>query len=913
MRRLRRTCGVHLVALCAVLATPAFAAGEEFNRYALESVSASLSSNQAGAHAGFTTAFELTENVSEARPYALTRDVVVSLPPGLIGNPQRFPRCTLAQFGQKPEESRCPQDAQVGVSEITLAGEINATLIEPVYNMEPPGGDIVARLGLYAGPYASLINVRVDPLDYSLTASIEGAPAAAELISARTTLWGVPAAEGNDALRLTPAEAAARELPAGGRPSGQPEIPFLTNPSDCSTPRQISVTAVSYQVPWAPSTMSGPFPRISGCGKLSFAPTFTATPTTTEAAAPSGLDAVLRMAQDETPNGLGASTLKSAEVTLPAGMTINSAAGDGLAACSAAQVGFGTTSPSTCPEAAKIGTARFEVPALERTLNGAVYQRTPEPGRLFRFWLVTDEQGVHLKLPAEIRLNPVNGQLTTVFAGIPALGGLPQVPVAEIALHIFGGPRAPLATPATCGTYHTAWRFDPWSGKAPSEGAAPMSISSGCAKGGFAPALSAGTTDTSAGAFAPFVMTLTRQDGEANPQSIALRLPEGLLAKLAGVPLCADAQAATGACPQSSKVGRLTAASGVGGAPLWIPQPGKDPTAVYLAGPYKGAPYSIVSVVPAQAGPFDLGLVVNRAAIYIDPETSAARIVTDPLPQILEGVPVSYRTINVLVDRPDFTLNPTSCEAKRIEATVSATNGAVANPTAGFQATNCSKLPYKPRLSLKLRGATKRGKNPQLTAILRPRPGDANSKRISVALPHSEFLDQSHIKTICTRVQFRAGAGNGAECPKGSIYGSVRAWTPLLDKPLAGNVYLRSSSHPLPDLVLALHGQIDFVSVGRIDSHKGGIRNTFEAVPDAPITKVEVRLQGGKKSLLVNSTNICRGKHRANLNYTAHSGRRYKAKAPLRAVKCAKKRRHKGHGRHKPKGSRAAAKRAPAP
>ena len=425
-------------------------AAEEFEKYALESVSAQLSTTQAGAHADLTTVFELSQ--LEGVPYAQTRDIEVALPPGVIGNPQGIPRCTVSQLGLQPEDSECPVASQVGVSEITVGGTLSGTFTEPVYNMVPPQDtDIVARLGLFAGLYPAFINVRVDPTDYGLVAVIEGAPSAAGLIGASTTLWGVPAATSHDEERLTPFEAINDETPPGGRPAGLPEAPFMSNPTDCSTSRQMTVTARSYQLPDSPSTMSAPFPQITGCGKLSFDPKFSVVPTNSEASAPTGLDAELVVPQDETPQGKATSTLKSAIVILPEGLTLNPAAGDGLQGCSPEQIGFGTIALSACPDAAKIGSMEVEVPALEDTLNGSIYQRTPEPGHLFRFWLVTDEQGVHLKLPAEIEANPLTGQLTTVFAGVPSLGGNPQVPFSSMRLHIFGGPRAPLATPAACG------------------------------------------------------------------------------------------------------------------------------------------------------------------------------------------------------------------------------------------------------------------------------------------------------------------------------------------------------------------------------------------------------------------------------------------------------------------------------
>jgi hypothetical protein len=896
MRRLSARIAALLVGLLSLglLSAASASADLEPDKYALESIGASLSTSQAGAHADFTTDFALTNNNNE--PYALTRDIIVSLPPGMIGNPQVFPRCSVAQLGEEPSESQCPQDAQLGVSEVTLGGENNGTMISPIYNMYAPGGDsdIVARFGLFAGPYPAIINVRVNPIDYSLIAAVEGAPAAALLISASTTLWGVPADPVHDVLRLTPQEGLEQELPPGGRPSGQPEIPFLSNPTDCSLEREISITAISYQAPDNPSTLTAPFPEISGCGKLAFNPKFSATPTNPEAFAPTGLDAVLEIPQTEAPNDLASSALKGAVVTLPDGLTINPSAGDGLTGCSPEQVAFGTTAPPNCPGAAKIGSVEMDVPALERTLHGSVYQRTPEgPGKQFRFWLVTDEQGVRLKLPAEIQANPLTGQLTTVFAGIPSLGGNPQVPFEELRLHVFGGPRAPLATPG-CGAYSTRYEFSPWSGKAPAIGDAPMQIVSGCGKGGFSPKLEAGTVSARAGSFSPFTMTLTRQDGEANPQGLSVHLPQGLLAKLAGVPLCPEASAASGNCPAGSKVGSLTAAAGVGGAPLWIPQPGKAPTAVYLGGPYKGAPYSVISRVPAQAGPFDLGVVVNRAGIYVDPESATATIKTDPLPQILEGVPIAYRTIHVDIDRPEFTLNPTDCQAKEIKATLTATNGQSASPTAGFQATNCAKLDYKPKLKLTLKGSTKRTGHPAVKAVLTQGKGQANTAQATVLLPVSEFIDQNHINNPCTRVQFNAN-----DCPKLSILGNATAITPLLDEPLKGNVYFRSNGgeRELPDLVADLRGPFRILLVGFVDSvpikgtEKARIRTRFMNVPDAPVTKFTMNLFGGKKrGLLVNSLNLCKTNRRAQLSLVAQNGR-VQNSSPQIATSCGKKRR----------------------
>jgi hypothetical protein len=877
-----------LIASFGITAHPAGAA--EFGKYAVESVSASLSTTQAGAHADMTSSFALTTNGS--KPYALTRDLRIALPPGVIGNPQGIPRCTTLQLGRSPAESECPVDSQVGTTQITVGGITAGTFDEPIYNMVPPGGDVVARLGFFASVFPTIIDVKVNPIDYNIEADVDGVAGAAGLIAATTTLWGVPAAPVHDPLRITPEEAQNGGGPPGGRASGLPEVPFMTNPTDCSTVRRLSITATSYQEPGAPSSLSAPFPQITGCGKVTFAPRLTLTPTNPEAAAPTGIDATLEIPQNETPQGLGTSNLKTASVTLPPGLTINPAAGDGLAACSPTEVRFETPEESHCPAAAKIGTAEIDVPALERVLQGSVYQRTPEPGNLFRFWLVTDELGVHLKLPAEIIADPVSGRLTTVFNGIASLGGNPQVPIAALRLHIFGGPRAPLSTPASCGTYQTHYEFTPWSGGATSVGETPMQIVGGCNKGGFSPAFSAGTTDPFAGHHTDFVLDLTRQDGEANLTSLQVRMPAGLLATLAGVPLCADTQASSGNCDPSTEIGAVDIAAGVGGAPLWLPQAGKEPTAIYLAGPYHGAPYSLVVKVPAEAGPFDLGTVVTRAAIEIDPTSARVSVVSDPLPQILEGVPVAYRDIHVTIDRPNFILNPTNCGPQAIFAGIHSSTGATAEPRSGFQATNCATLGFKPHLSLSLSGAKKRAGNPALRAELTYPNGDqANISKVQVVLPKSEFIDNRHVNNPCTRPQFAAGT-----CPAKSILGRARVVTPLLGQPLEGPVYFRSNGgeRKLPDVVADLRGPVHIILVGFIDSvrKKGSetsrVRTTFASVPDAPVSKVILNMFGGKKGLLQNNTNLCRGAHKASVLMVGQNARRQESE-PTVHVACREK------------------------
>jgi hypothetical protein len=898
----RTTLAAVLFSAATLLASAPPAAQAVVSDYGIESVGASLSTTQAGKHPDFTTTINLKtdptappDEFGNQPTYANTKDIAVELPPGLVGNPNAVAQCTLLQFATTfGGGAGCPQDSQVGITRFRVFGD-PITLTEPIFNLEPPSGDPnkVARLGFYALSLPILINVRVrSESDYGLTAELNAVPSGAKLLTATTTLWGVPADPSHDTQRLTSLEGWPESLSESPpRKSGLAPAPFMTNPTSCQGPLHVGFAADSYALPEDASTASAVLPEITGCGLVAFDPSLAVTPTSQKAAAPTGLDATLHIPQDETVNGLATSQLRDAVVTLPEGMTIASGAADGLQGCSAEQVGIGVPDQAAnCPDASKIGSAEFDVPALSRTLHGAVYQRTPEPGNLFRIWLVADELGVHVKIGGEVRPDPVTGQITSIFAETP------QVPLEEFRLHFKGGPRAVLANPSICGTYFTHSKLTPWSGSTPVIGESPMTIDQSCDTGAFAPKISGGSTNPVAGSFSSVVLDLTREDGEQNVARLDVTTPPGLLGKLAGIPLCPAAQAEIGACGASSQVGTTAVAAGPGPSPLWIPQPGKDPTAVFLSGPYEGAPYSFVVKTPAQAGPFDLGNVVVRAGIFVDPDTARVTVKSDPLPQILEGVPVFYRTIHVDLDRPDFTLNPTSCDPMSLRGTITSSQGAVADASDRFQVGGCANLGFKPHLATRLFGPTRRGAHPSLRATLITHPGEANIGRAAVTLPPAEFLDQGHIRTVCTRVQFAA-----SECPEASIYGHARAVTPLLDQPLEGPIYLRSSSHELPDLVAALSGQVKFNLVGRIDSVKrGGIRTTFESVPDAPVSKFVLSMQGGAKGLLVNSTNICTRGGRLLARFDGQNGKIYDSKSPLKNS-CGTAGRRAGHSRQRVK------------
>ena len=892
------------------------------------------------------------------------RDLTADLFAGFVGAPAAVGTCALedlAPLDYAPREfppgqiPACPVDSIVGVLELYVASENAGPGLYkvPIFNMAPPAGE-PARFGFNVLGFANEISadVRTDG-DLGVQLKIRNANQGLPVLGARTTFWGVPSDPSHDFQRcqiFTGDSGECGSTPgdqvegANSSPSGLAK-PFLSLPTSCEGALRFDLALDSWGQPTTGDSASftdhDDFGNgVSGCDRVPFQPQIHVQPTTDEAETPTGLEVTLTVPPDgiENPTGISQSHLKDAVVTLPEGMTVNPSQANGLAVCTPSQIGltsgdsrpirFNRAKPS-CPDASQIGEVSLKTPLLKEELKGAVYlaqQSDPSSSGTenpfnsdLALYLAVEGQGVLVKLAGEVAPDPKTGQVVTRFLNNP------QQPFERFSFKFKGGQRGPLATPPVCGTHSVKAELTPWARpgqpvtvsdsfkitKGPNGGPCPTGQTPP-----FKPGILAGTRNNAAGSYSPFDLRLTSNVGEQEFTNFSIKLPPGLSGKLAGIPFCPDAAIAAAAdpgrtgrtelaapsCPAASEVGNTLVGAGVGSLQTYVP--GK----LYLAGPYHGAPFSVVAVTAAVAGPFDLGAVVVRYALKINPETAEVFVDatgSDPLPHIIKGVVTHIRDIRAHVDRPDFTLNPTSCAPTSVASTVLGSGLDFASPAddvpvtvaSRFQAADCAALPYRPRLSLKLRGGTKRGKNPQLTAILRPRPGDANSKKISVALPHSEFLDQSHIKTICTRVQFKAGAGNGAGCPKGSIYGTVKAWTPLLDNPLQGNVYLRSSEHPLPDLVLALHGQVEFTAVGRIDSVKGGIRNTFEAVPDAPISKVEVRFAGGKKSLLVNSTNICKGRHRAKLDYTAHSGKTYGAKAPLQA-KC-KKGKHKKRAKHR--------------
>jgi hypothetical protein len=862
-------------------------------------------------------------------PDGAVKTTVVDLPPGLLGNPQAAPLCSLSDFPPVffGGPGNCPTKAQIGVADLALGvvpGFGPDHLLVPVYNLAAPKG-VIARIG-FIDVVPIIIDIKLrSGGDYGITATASNISQSVNVYGIKVDLWGVPADPSHDAQRFRPGAIFAGDEFGNPLPSGLSRIPFMSNPTRCGVESTSGFAVDSWKDPGNFLHYTSPTPmRFSGCNQLRFEPTISAEPTTNLADAPSGIDFNLHIPQNEDveghedPDGLVSSHLRDAVVKLPEGFTVNPPSAAVLDACSLDQVGMSAAgvaneNPVTCPNASTLGKATVVTPALDHPLPARVYlaRQSENPfGSLLAMYLVIDdeESGVFVKLPGKIEADPDTGQLTVSFKNNP------QLPVEDLAMSFLGGPHASLRTPASCGKHTTTSTMVPW-GAPETPTATPSStfeITNG-PDGGACPqagpqapnqfSFVAGTADPTAKAFTPFTLKLSRADGTQPLKALDATLPKGLIGKLAGIPYCSElgiykaeqkpsgkAEQASPSCPAASQLGTVDVGAGAGPTPIYVS--GK----AYLAGPYKGAPLSLVVITPAVAGPFDLGNVVVRNALYVDPETTRIHAVSDPLPTILQGIPLDLRSVAIKMDRPNFTLNPTDCSPLAVLGSATSVFGQSASLSTPFQVDECAKLGFKPKLSIKLKGGTTRSDHPALTAVLKARPGDANIARTSVALPHSEFLAQDHIRTICTRVQFNSGAGNGAGCPRGSIYGEATATTPLLDEPLSGPVYLRSSDHPLPDLVAALHGQIDVALVGRIDSKNGGIRTTFDAVPDAPVTRFVLRMQGGRKGLLENSRNLCRSTNRASVKMDAQNGRTFDF-SPKLANSC-KKAKKSGKKRH---------------
>ena len=842
-----------------------------------------------------------------SQPVGSIKTLLVDLPVGLSVNAQATPQCELEVNGEGKEvvpAAGCPEETRVGSSTVTakFAG-LPLTLPDlPVYNMTPRPGEPARFAFDLSGLGTVILNAGVAwQSDYHEYFTIHVPQLAPGL-----TL-------GSDRLFFN--GATGREGPGGA---------FLTQPSVCGsaavepfrTAFASTLNADSHEeeapedeydslLPAFPppaflagsQELIGYLPKAAeskGCGNVPFEPTVSteAGTTSTDSPAPAAIEATVPF---EPHADVYQSNVKTVKLSLPQGMGLNPAAAPNLGTCEEAQFPTHTREPTSCPADSRLGSVEIETPVLpEGSLTGHVYLakpegNDPESGKLYRLFLEASsaERGVSVRLIAGISANKTTGKLTATIENAP------QVPFESFRIKLDGKTVSPLTSPSTCGPNVTTHEFGAYSGSPDKRATAPGFNLSGsptggsCAKTGaerpFSPAFASAPAQNTAKAATNYTLKVERKDGEQELKGIDVTLPPGTTARLKGVAYCpesaiaaasastAKAQIKAPSCPDSSFIGTVKIAAGAGGSPLQLAGN------AYLAGPYKGAPLSMVIVTPALAGPFDLGDVVVHAAVFVEPESGQIHVVSDPIPDAVGGAKVDLRSLTVELSRKFFFRNGTSCKASSVTGSLAGGGNDPSNAadltshavSVGAWLEGCKALQFKPRLKLSLAGQTKRAGHPHLKAVLNARSGkDADVGSLSVALPHALFLDQASLGTVCTRVQFAAN-----QCPAKSVYGHARAWSPLLEAPLEGPVYLRSSSNKLPDLVAHLQGQVTIDLDGRIDSYKGGIRTSFESVPDLPVSKFELNLPGGKGGLLVASKNLCAAPVKAEVKAVAHNSR----------------------------------------
>ncbi|MBK5219103.1 MAG: hypothetical protein JJE35_04870 [Thermoleophilia bacterium] len=898
-----------------------------------------------------TLAVSTREEGGKEVPEAQAKNLTVQLPAGFVGARDAVPYCSAAEFVDRDVgRSGCPDASAVGIAALKLASEAidvgsgDVFLHVPVYSLAPPPG-VTAQLGFVALDVPVTISVGLsDSPPYRLEAKTTNISQALLFYDAELSVWGDPSDPAHDRYRggcLGEYENMT-EAPVSLGSCGVkiPRKPFLTLPRVCAPHYSAVFEVNSWQDPTTffsteATTLDDSTPPqpigTSGCEGLGFSPQIATQPTGASAESPIGLDVTLQVDDP----GIGAvggsahSDLKEAVVTLPEGVTVNPSAAEGLGTCDPAQYAAESLAATGCPESSKLGTVAVTTPLLEEELPGSLYQATPDdpatatPGSenpfdaLLALYIVIKDprNGVLLKMAGQVEPDPATGRLRTRFAD------LPQVPFSSFRLHFREGPRSPLVSPPRCGTYTTTALFTPWARPTqPIERTATFTLSSGVGGApcppagvpGFDPGFSAGTLSNSAGSHSPVLMRITRKDGEQDITRFSATLPPGVSGKIAGIPPCPEAaialapaksgrqELAAPSCPPASRVGHVLVGAGVGPSLTYVPG------TIYLGGPFAGHPLSVVVITPAVAGPFDAGTVVTRVALDLDPTTAQVSVdgsASDPIPHILKGIPLKVRDLRVFVDRPGFTLNATSCDAMEIGASIT---GSFADPldpaddaavprSARYQAADCSRLAFKPKLDLRLTGATRRSGNPALHAELRSRAGDANLRGAVVVLPPSQFIDNAHISNPCTRVQFAAEA-----CPESSILGYARAFTPLLDEPLEGPVYFRSNGgeRNLPDLVADLRGQFRFeLVIAILKSKNARVRTKVLNAPDAPVSRFVLSMAGGRRGLLENSSNLCRQKQRANLVLTGQNSKRITTRSVIKTSCKAKQAKRSSHRR----------------
>jgi DNA-binding beta-propeller fold protein YncE len=896
--------------------------------------------SQAGSHP-FAMTTRLVVN-SEAdgnlAPTLRPKDYYVNIPAGFAGSVSKIPRCKMSEltrFLGLYASDGCATASQVGVVALFEAnadtGRVEKEELHAVYNMVPPPGapaEIAFTAAKINGGTAEPVTlvVRSDG-DYGVTAEVRNVSEEIPIDGSELTLWGVPANAAHNSERFLPS---SQERGGPGNqnheplPAGTPEVPFLTNPTRCGPVKDATIMADSWLHPgklaedgrpvagsenWVTAEAQMYPDGITGCSKLFFEPQIEVMPATTVADSPMGMTVDLRVPQNENPYNLATSALKNATVTLPQGVSISPSAGNGLAGCEPGQVHLGSETPPECPNASQVGKVELTTPLLPEPLTGQIYLSSQHAGNTFHMFIVIEGQGVLVKLEGTVEANTSTGQIVSSFDENP------QVPFSEIKLTFYSGANAALATPQQCGTFTTTSMLEPWShdeadgSPTGTPNVSPFSaftIGSGCSNT-FAPSFTAGVSSPVAGAYSPFELSLSRQDGEQDLSGLQVKMPLGLVGKLAGVAECSQAQLTaaeqssgkaqqtTPNCPAASEVGSVEAGAGPGEHPFFLP--GK----AYLTGPYEGAPYGIAVIVPALAGPFDLGTVVVRSRIEIDPHTAQVTVTSDPFPQMLDGIPLRMRRIDVHIDRPEFTYNPTTCEPTQISGTITATSGTQHPVSSRFQAGDCGSLPFKPTFTVYTHAGHTRRNGAYLRVKVTSGLHQANIKSVYVELPKILPSRDETLKLACSAKQF---AENPAGCPAGSHVGTAVARTPILSTPLTGPaIFVSHGGAGFPDLDVVLQGAGVTVELeGNTNIDKGITSSNFKAVPDVPVNTFELTLPPSAHSALAAEGNLCyttirRGKQHVRrplkltmpTTITSHDGAQIKQNTIIHVEGCSKK------------------------
>ena len=861
--------------------------------------------------------------VPEVQPIEQAKDLRFNLPAGLIGNPTPLPKCSTYEFIKITlGTGHCPNNTIVGVAtpittNIDSVTSVPLSLSVPLYSLEPSAGE-PARFGFQvplAGPVILDTSVRTGG-DYGVVVTVPDITEAFGFIGNEVTFWGVPNDPRHNNSRSSECiNHYEQEISGGPEPScpvNEKAQPLLIMPTSCTGPPRTTIESDSwsaigqYTTPFEYSfeNVAGESFGMDGCNRLNFEPSVNVTPDGQQGSTPTGLTVGVHVPQEGglNPEGLAASTVKDTTVALPAGVALNPAGADGLSSCSTEQVGLDSPAGISCPESSKVGTVEISTPLLPTPLVGAAYLAAQDAnpfGSLIALYVVVENKaaGVLVKLAGEVKPDPVTGQLVSMFKETP------QLPFEDLKLNFFGGSRAPLGTPALCGAYTTTAAIAPWSGNEPVESSSTFDITSGpngtpCSNPlPFDPSLTTGSLNIQAGAFTPFTMTMSREDGNQNLDAIQLKMPPGLLGTLSSVKLCGEAEGNAGTCGPESLIGETTVSVGLGGNPYTV-NGGK----VYITGPYKGAPYGLSIVNPAKAGPFNLGEVVVRAKIEVNPTDAALTITSDStgpyaIPQIIDGIPLQIKHVNVSINRQDFTFNPTNCSPQEIGGSLTSSQGATSTLHVPFQVTNCAVLKFKPIFSVSTSGKTSRANgaslNVKLTYPKAPFGTQANIGKVKVDLPKQLPSRLTTLQKACPAATFEA---NPAACPADSRIGSATATTPVLPVHLEGPAYFVShGGQKFPELIVALSGEgVTVYLHGETFISPAGITSsTFRTIPDVPIGVFELKLPQGSDSALAANGNLCTSKLVMPTIFVGANGVSLKQSTRITATGCPKKKARK--------------------